>query len=103
MDEGALQETNWVEDFEEQGEFEVRLSLSSGGYDRGMRLRATEWLKRKNQERRATETAAHGERVARAKRVSSRRRLATVAWLVAGSAAVLGAVMWLVAWLARLN
>jgi hypothetical protein len=96
---GEGNQANWAKDFEEQGEHQVRRLLSSGGYHRGMRLPATEWLKRKNHEHQAKETAAEGERVAQAGRATARRRLATLAALVAGSAATLGAVVWLVGWL----
>jgi hypothetical protein len=102
MDDGS-QLTSRDADFEEQGEHQVRQLLSSGGYTRSTRLPATEWLKRKIQERRVKEAAVDGERVAKAKSANARNRLVTVAAVVAASAATLGAVMWMVAWLIRLN
>jgi hypothetical protein len=103
MDEGALPETHWVEDFDAQGEHQVRLALSSGGYNRGMRLAATAWLKRKSQERLAIEAAVQGERAAHAGKAFGRKRLATLAVLVFASAVALGAVDLLVGWLTRLS
>ena len=102
MDEG-IHQASWAEDLEEQDECQVRLLLSNGGYPPGMRHRALEWLTRKNQERRAAAAAVPIERAAKAKRANTRNKIAIATAMVATGAAMLGAVIWFAAWVARLN